>query len=262
MENENMKKCPYCAEMIKDEAVMCRYCGSNLREKKPTHDFSINFVHWKRVKEGKKIAGVCTGIASEFNAPQIILPLRLFFILSTLFYGFGLILYIVLWILMPEPVERAKKDKRDVPYYTDTMESDIPEIKYHKKISHTNVALGFFLIVAGIFLILSIFTLGRGLSIPFFGHFYLPRIFHPNIWVETPWFLSLCTLLTVFGLFILFLGGLKFIRFFVGCSLVIIGALLLVVFIPFMPKLFLFPGLLIVGLILIIIGGIKLILSS
>ena len=105
MKNEEMKKCPYCAELIKSEAIKCRYCGSNLSKKGINLDFFTTPGYWHRVNEGKKIAGVCTGLAHQFDAPVIIMPLRLFFILTTIFYGFGLILYILLWLLMSPPAD-------------------------------------------------------------------------------------------------------------------------------------------------------------
>ena len=112
---EDLKRCQYCAEWIRKEAVKCRYCGSVLTGRKADLDFLSTPGYWHRVRKGKKIAGVCTGIANQLNAPVLILPLRLFFILTIPFYGFGIILYIVLWALMPPPIDQDRPGSQGTP---------------------------------------------------------------------------------------------------------------------------------------------------
>jgi phage shock protein PspC (stress-responsive transcriptional regulator) len=51
-----------------------------------------------RIKEGKMVGGVCTGLEKYFDVDVV--AIRLLFIVS-LFMGFGFILYPILWIITP-----------------------------------------------------------------------------------------------------------------------------------------------------------------
>ncbi len=53
-----------------------------------------------RSSTDKRVAGVCSGLAEYFGVDATLV--RLIFVVATLFGGPGLILYIVLWIIMPE----------------------------------------------------------------------------------------------------------------------------------------------------------------
>lgn len=52
-----------------------------------------------RIEQGKIIAGVCTGLADSLGIDVTII--RIIFALISVFMGGGILLYIVLWIVMP-----------------------------------------------------------------------------------------------------------------------------------------------------------------
>ena len=53
-----------------------------------------------RNSDGKVIGGVASGVAAFFGVDIVII--RLLFVLTTIFFGTGLVVYIVLWIALPE----------------------------------------------------------------------------------------------------------------------------------------------------------------
>ena len=56
-----------------------------------------------RVRQGRLVAGVCTGLASYFGVDVNLV--RLAFGVLTVFYGLGILLYLIAWAIIPEEGE-------------------------------------------------------------------------------------------------------------------------------------------------------------
>lgn len=86
-------RCPYCRTENAEGATRCSACTSWMVDPPPVRE-------WTRTRSGRLIAGVARGLANRFGIP--IAAARLVFLLSALFGGWGILVYVALWIAMPQ----------------------------------------------------------------------------------------------------------------------------------------------------------------
>jgi phage shock protein PspC (stress-responsive transcriptional regulator) len=101
--------CPYCRTENRPGATRCSACTSWIAEIPPARE-------WVRAREGKMIAGVCRGLATRYGFA--VAPVRLAFVLATCLGLWGLLAYVVLWIVMPlepAPLPAAKPAEAPPP---------------------------------------------------------------------------------------------------------------------------------------------------
>ena len=85
--------CNYCGKSIQDDANVCAYCGTRVSS-------VVARQRLVRPREGRKIAGVCLGIAEYFDLDPTLI--RLIWLVLIFGAGTGVIAYIIGWIVMPE----------------------------------------------------------------------------------------------------------------------------------------------------------------
>ncbi len=89
--------CPQCGREYKDKVNFCCQCGTALVTP-ARHGKKLT-----RSRQDRKIAGVCGGVAEYMELDSTLV--RLLWVMLAIFGGWGLIGYVIAWILMPNPPE-------------------------------------------------------------------------------------------------------------------------------------------------------------
>lgn len=141
----------------KDETKLKVHAQEEHKEHKTTSK------HLYRSKNNQMIAGVCAGLGDYFNIDPTVI--RLIFVLVTVFGGYGIPMYIILWIILPEEksehIGSEATVKRNVADLKSKAEGLAENFKSDTTEGKTRLVIGFVLIGFGIIFFLDNFGFFR-----------------------------------------------------------------------------------------------------
>lgn len=105
--------CNTCGTEIPASSLYCGQCGRAVPGALPPSRYR----RLERPRQGRKIAGVCLGLARHFDVDPTLV--RVLWLVLTLLFAvvFGVLAYVAAWILMPE------EPKPSAELLTDRLES-------------------------------------------------------------------------------------------------------------------------------------------
>ena len=103
--------CPQCGKEYTEKANYCCQCGAVLPGTVPRHQRKLS-----RSRTDKKIAGVCGGFAEYLGIDPTLV--RLIWVIMALFVGWGVVGYLVAWIVLPDAPSPAANDVAASPSLT------------------------------------------------------------------------------------------------------------------------------------------------
>ena len=85
--------CNYCGKVIADDSNLCAYCGKRVAG-------VIARQHLVRPGQGRKIAGVCLGLAEYLDLDVTLI--RIVWAVCVICGGVGAVAYLAAWVIIPE----------------------------------------------------------------------------------------------------------------------------------------------------------------